>query len=117
MKLFNDLEAFRFPQENLILITRRGYLYQYKETYRTSDPDEFPAIPEMVTEGTLSDDQLNRLKSALAQDWTDEKTTACDGVAWEFKLYENDQIVKHRDLGYIYGIEPYETIAAVLSEE
>lgn len=33
------------------------------------------------------------------------------------KLYENDQIVKHRDLGYIYGIEPYETIAAVLSEE
>ena len=33
------------------------------------------------------------------------------------KLYENDQIVKHRDLGYIYGIEPYETIAAVLLEE
>ena len=91
--------------------------YQYKETYRTGDPDEFPAIPEMVTEGTLSADQLNRLKTAVAQDWTNEKTKACDGVAWEFKLYENDQIVKHRDLGYIYGIEPFETIAAVLSEE
>ena len=91
--------------------------YQYKETYRTGDLDEFPAIPEMVTEGTLSADQLNRLKTALAQDWTNEKTKACDGVAWEFKLYENGEIVKHRDLGYIYGIEPYETIAAVLSEE
>ena len=34
MKLFNDLEAFRFPQENLILITRRGYLYYiYKPQY------------------------------------------------------------------------------------
>ena len=92
--------------------------YQYKETYRTGDSDAFPAIPEMVTEGTLSYDQMNRLKAALAQEWTDEKTDASDGVAWEFKLYdENGEIVKHRDLGYIYDIEPFETIAAVLTEE
>ena len=92
--------------------------YQYKETYRTGDPDAFPAIPEMVTEGTLSDDQMNRLKAALAQEWSDEKTDASDGVAWEFKLYdENGEIVKHRELGYIYGIEPFETIASVLTED
>ena len=92
--------------------------YQYKETYRTGDPDAFPAIPEMVTEGTLSDDQMNRLKAALAQGWSDEKTDASDGVAWEFKLYdENGEIVKHRELGYIYGIEPFETIASVLTED
>ena len=92
--------------------------YQYKETYRTGDSDAFPAIPEMVTEGTLSYDQMNRLKTALAQEWSDEKTDASDGVAWEFKLYdENGEIAKHRDLGYIYGIEPFETITAVLTEE
>ncbi len=92
--------------------------YQYKETYRTGDSDAFPAIPEMVTEGTLSYDQMNRLKAALAQEWSDEKTDASDGVAWEFKLYdENGEIAKHRDLGYIYGIEPFETITAVLTEE
>ena len=92
--------------------------YQYKETYRTGDSDAFPAIPEMVTEGTLSYDQKNRLKAALAQEWSDEKTDASDGVAWEFKLYdENGEIAKHRDLGYIYGIEPFETITAVLTEE
>ena len=92
--------------------------YQYKETYRTGDSDVFPAIPEMVTEGTLSYDQMNRLKAALAQEWSDEKTDASDGVAWEFKLYdENGEIAKHRDLGYIYGIEPFETITAVLTEE
>jgi len=91
--------------------------YQYKETYRTGDPDAFPAIPEMVSEGVLSDVQMNRLKEALAQDWPDEKTDACDGTAWEFKLYENGEISKHRDLGYIYGIEPFETIAALLTEK
>lgn len=65
----------------------------------------------------LTDDQMDRLKAALAQEWTDEKTDASDGVAWEFKLFdENGEVVKHRELGYIYGIEPYKTIAAVLSE-
>ncbi len=35
MKLFNGLEAFKFPQENLILITRNKYLYYiYKPQYR-----------------------------------------------------------------------------------
>lgn len=62
---------------------------------------------------------MRRLWAALAQDWPDEKTEACDGTAWEFKLYENGAITEHRDLGYIYiyGIEPFETIASVLTEE
>ena len=35
MKLFDDLEAFKFPNENLILITRNGYLcYIYEPQYR-----------------------------------------------------------------------------------
>ena len=43
---------------------------------------------------------------------------AGDGSAWEFKLYdENGTVIRHRDLGYIYGIEPYESIASLLLSE
>ena len=74
--------------------------YQYKETYRSDSSGDLPAIPEMVEEGILSDDQINRLKEALSQEWPDDKADACDGTAWEFKLYdENGTISKHRDLG------------------
>lgn len=39
---------------------------------------------------------------------------AFDGEAWEFVQYENDNIVWERKLGYIYGIEPLETICDML---
>lgn len=39
---------------------------------------------------------------------------ACDGEAWEFVQYENDNIVWERKLGYIYGIESLETICDML---
>lgn len=39
---------------------------------------------------------------------------ACDGEVWEFVQYENDNIVWERKLGYIYGIEPLETICDML---
>ena len=90
--------------------------YRYKETYRSNGTDEIPEIPDLVEEGVLSDDQMRRLRTALAQDWNNEKADACDGTAWEFKLYENGSVTKHRDTGYIYGIEPYETIAAIMME-
>ena len=50
-------------------------------------------------------------------DWPDESTDACDGTAWEFKMYRDSELAKHRDLGYIYGIEPFESIAALLQKE
>ena len=90
--------------------------YQYKETYRSRGLDDLPDIPDLVEEGVLSAEQMRQLRAALEQDWPDDKTEASDGTAWEFKLYENGAITKHRDLGYIYGIGPYEAIAAVLTE-
>ena len=91
--------------------------FQYKETYRSGSADEIPEIPDLTEEGMLSDDQMKRLKAALGQEWPEDRTDACDGTAWEFKMYENGEISKHRDLGYIYGIEPYESIAEILTEE
>ena len=47
--------------------------------------------------------------------WSDKTTDACDGTAWEFKMYKNGTLVRHRELGYIYDIEPYEKMAAILT--
>jgi len=90
--------------------------YQYKESYRSGNPD-IPEIPDVVEEGVLSQAQLEKLKEALAQEWSGETADACDGTAWEFKMYEGDTVVKHRETGYIDGIEPYESIAGVLTSE
>ena len=71
----------------------------------------------MTEEGCLSGTQLAQLKDLLAAEWSEEKSDACDGAAWEFKMYENGEITKHRDVGYIYGIEPFESIVKLLTED
>ena len=38
------------------------------------------------------------------------KVEACDGESYEFIEYKDGSIVWKRDLGYIYGIEPLESI-------
>ena len=90
--------------------------YEYKESYRsgTGDIEEILTVTE---ERVLSSSQLSQLKDLLEAEWKDEKTDACDGAAWGFKMYENGEIKKHRDLGYIYGIEPFESIVKLLTEE
>ena len=87
--------------------------YEYKESYRSGSPD-IPEIPDLVEEGALSTEQMNKLQDVLKQAWSDEVTEASDGNAWEFKLYEQDSVIKHRDLGSIDGIEPYESIASIV---
>ena len=71
----------------------------------------------MTEEGALSQEQMEILKECIEEYWNNDTADACDGSAWEFKLYDNGTVIRHRDLGYIYGIEPYESIAALLSEE
>jgi len=90
--------------------------YQYKETYRSNRPDELPEIPDVVAEGVLTASQMERLKAALQEEWSMASTDACDGTAWEFKLYDGSAVVRHRELGAISGIEPYERIVDVLRE-
>ncbi len=89
---------------------------QYTITYRSGDSD-IPEIPDVTGEGQLSAGKVHELKSLLAMEWTDETTQAYDGTAWEFKMYENGTVIKHRELNYVYGIEPYESIATILCAE
>ncbi len=91
--------------------------YRLKTTYRPVDPAD-PTPPEVIDEGALYDEQLEFLKQQIEKHWPGEKADACDGTAWEFKLYdEHGSVIRHRDLGYIYNIEPFESIAAMLLEE
>lgn len=92
--------------------------YQYKEKYKSGAADDLPEIPEVVEENTLSAAQMEKLKELLDQHWSTETTDACDGVAWEFKLYDSTgKVIKYRDLGYIIDINPFDAIAALLTEE
>lgn len=87
--------------------------YLQKTTFRPVDPEDADAS-EAEEEGALSEEQMAILKKGIDDYWSDEKTDACDGSAWEFKLYDNGTVVRHRDLGYIYGIEPYARMAGML---
>ena len=65
MKLFNGLEAFKFPQENLILITRNKYLYyiykpQYKRWYIHSNRGN-----DMLTVSNYPDISREELMAAM----------------------------------------------------
>ena len=90
--------------------------YVLKTAYRPDDSDD-PEIPEQREEGELSPEQMEILRVCIEAYWTDDAADGCDGSAWEFKLYENDAVVRHRELGYIEGLEPYESIAALLGGE
>ena len=90
--------------------------FQYKEQYRSGADEELPEIPDVVEEGSMTEVQLQQLMDLLESDWSQERTDACDGVAWEFKMYRDEEIVKHRELGYIYGVEPYERIVEILGK-
>lgn len=91
--------------------------YQRKTTYRPVDPED--AEESVVTEeGALYEEQMDALRECIEEYWSNEKSDACDGTAWEFKLYDQyGSVICHREMGYIYGIEPYESIAALLHDE
>lgn len=88
--------------------------YSMKTTYRPVDREDLTL--EETREGALYEEQMEFLQECIHDYWTDEKTDACDSTAWEFKLYENDTVVRHRELGYIDGIEPYVRIAGMLNQ-
>ena len=90
--------------------------YLLKTTYRPDDSDD-PDIPEQTEEGELSAEQMEILRECIDEYWNNDTADACDGSAWEFKLYQDGTVVRHRETGYIAGIEPYESLAALLTEE
>lgn len=80
-------------------------------SYRPTDlPEE-----DEVKVGTIRSDSFERLIELLYSPWSDQKTEACDGTAWEFRLLgDRGRIISRRKLGYIYGIEPFESIVHIL---
>ena len=88
--------------------------YQFTTSFRSGSP-ELPEIPAVTEEGQLNAGQFQKLQKYMNSEWSEETTEADDGDAWEFKMYSEKTVIKHRELGYIYGIEPYEGMAAILT--
>lgn len=87
--------------------------YTLKTTYRPLDGEDLSL--EQTEEGAFFEEQMEILKECIDEYWNDDPgDPAEDGSAWEFKLYENDAVIRHRELGYIDGVEPYESIAGLL---
>ena len=90
--------------------------YRLKTPYRPVDPAD-PTPPEVIDEGALYDEQLELLKDYALRPWHNEKAKAGES-SWEFKLYdENEAVIRHREPGYIQGMDPFDAIAAMLLEE
>ena len=84
----------------------------FSESFRSFD-DTQPGFP---IRGMMNPAPFAELSRAMCDQWSDETVNAWDGTAWEFRAYGLDaSVVKHRPLGYIYGIEPFEKIAGILS--
>lgn len=63
----------------------------------------------------ISDEDLKEIIKNIELAKTDNTVVnACDGEAWEFVQYKNNNIVWKRDLEYIYGIESLEKISYIL---
>ena len=88
--------------------------YEYKETYRSNTPDELPEIPDVILEGQMEEKELAKLKDAMDSAWPETASDASDGTAWEFKMYDNGTVIRHRELGYVCGLETYEAIIDAL---
>ncbi len=73
---------------------------------------------EKVIRGILSPEDYFSICQLIESPWSEQKEDACDGVIWEFKAYGNrGALVKHRPRGYVYDIEPYESIISVLEKQ
>ena len=66
----------------------------------------------------ISQEMLDEIiKNATIAHDIDTIVDGCDGTAWKFEQYNNDQIIWDRNLSYIFGIKPLEKIAQLLVDE
>ena len=99
--------------ERMVWIICADSTYTLVITYR---PEDGTACRRVVR-GSFEPADYEALVQAVDKPWSDEKTEADDGTAWEFRTYgDRGEPGKHRELGYIYDIEPFESIDSILSK-
>ncbi len=74
--------------------------------------------PDKYLSSSLNPETYEELLRLMNETWSDEKTEAFDGEAWEFSMYNSiGALVKHRTVGYVYEIEPFERIIRILKDQ
>ena len=87
---------------------REDGLFSFSVSYVGTEPDR-------EWEGILDPEDYARLAELINEAWSDREVRACDGEAWEFRAYgSEDEVIRERPLGYICGVEPFESMAAIL---
>jgi len=89
-------------------------------TIATRDGNKKPII-QMSDKGVLPNSEFAKAKKLMNQFNNHEpfpKIDACDGEAFEITTYdEQGNIVGHRSLGYIYGIEVIEKLVQIFDSD
>lgn len=99
--------------ETSVWTIRNDRTFAAKASFRSDDGQ----IPDKTVQGNLELSDYDNIVELINTVWSEEITHACDGTAWEFKVYgSKGALEKHRPLGYIYGIEPFESIVDILKK-
>lgn len=86
------------------------------DTYNAFTYDEPYKVEEKHYNCLISEENYEKIFENIElakQDST--QVSACDGVMWEFKFYNNGLEIWKREHGYIYGIQPLEEIVKILN--
>ena len=95
-------------------VVRNDRTFSLKASYIPADNP----VPDKIIHGILSPSDYDSLVQFINSVWSSEETDAYDGTAWEFRSYGfRGALEKHRLRGYIYGIEPFESIAGILMKQ
>ena len=88
-----------------------------KKDYYNSEYGMAEELTESKCNITINDNDFYELKKLFEIAKTvDDKVDACDGDAWGFLYYENNNIVWSRDVSYIYGIRVFEEISKLITK-
>lgn len=117
MKLFGDFEAVKFPEENVILITQRGYLYYYYQPRYEHWERHKNAGNDMITVGNYPDVSKKELSDAMGGKFP-EKVTDILRLLYPSQLYIVDMIhlLEEDYPGYMSDNVIYRAIHSVLLE-
>jgi hypothetical protein len=90
--------------------------YSYNPTLKAVEEEHWPIYKKRIEKfsRTIRKPEFQTLLEIIKLPVDDTEVDACDGDAWEFIAYQDDEVLWKRNLGYIYGVKIYETIASLL---
>ena len=112
MKLFDDIEAVKFPEENLIFITSEGYLYYIYDPEYDNWKKYGNAGNDKITVSNYPDVSKEELKKALGGIFPKKETDfmrccppsqLCLGDFWDLLTEDYQKYMSNHEINYTVG--------------